>query len=63
LLLGNERHDDFDYPDEEWRYYVLADRFGWTPTQVDEQPAVLVDWLISISGIVREVESERVERQ
>jgi hypothetical protein len=57
VLQGNERHPDFDYPDAEWEYFILADRFGWTPTEVDAQPARLVQMLISIGNAVEEVKS------
>jgi hypothetical protein len=30
-------------------------------TQVDEQPAYLMDWLISISGLVKQVESDNIK--
>jgi len=40
---------------------MLADRFGWTPTEVDEQPAILLDWLIGISGIVEEVKADKLK--
>jgi hypothetical protein len=59
-LQGNERHEDLDYPDREWRYFVLAEKFGWTPQQVDEQPAALLDWLIAIAGVKSEVEAEKI---
>ena len=36
---------------------MLADRFGWTPLQVDEQPAVLLDWLLAIGEVVDEVKA------
>jgi hypothetical protein len=58
LLKGNERHGEFDYPDEEYRYYVLAKKFGWTPTQADQESAVMLDWLIAIAGVVDEVKAE-----
>jgi hypothetical protein len=48
------------YPEVEWHYFLLAERFGWTPSQVDEQPAALLDWLIAIGNIVDEVKSESV---
>lgn len=56
---GGERHESFSYPDEEWAYYLAADKFGWTPSQTDEQPAYLVDWLLAISVIVDEVKAKR----
>lgn len=58
MLKGNERHDDFDYPDEEYKYFILADRFGWTPSQADQESAVMVDWLIAIAGLTEEVKAE-----
>ena len=58
MLKGNERHPEFVYPDEEWEYYLLAERFGWTPKQVDEQPARLVQMLIAVGNIVEEVRTE-----
>jgi hypothetical protein len=58
LLEGNERHDDFDYPDEEYRYYIAAREFGWTPQQLDDSPAVVVDWIMAIHGLVEELKSE-----
>jgi hypothetical protein len=58
-MQGGQVHKDFDYPDTEWQYFLLAERFGWTPTQVDEQPAVLVDWLIAIGNTVDEVKNQK----
>jgi hypothetical protein len=58
-MQGGQIHGDFDYPDIEWQYFLLAERFGWTPTQVDEQPAVLVDWLIAIGNTVDEVKNQK----
>jgi hypothetical protein len=57
LIDGGDRHDAFDYPDDEWFYYLCADRFGWTPTVVDEQPAYLIDWVLAIARTVKEVEN------
>lgn len=37
---------------------MLAERFGWPPTVVDEQPAALLDWLLSIGQIVDEVKAD-----
>lgn len=36
------------YPDEQFYYYTFAKEFGWTPTQIDEQPVYLLDWLMAI---------------
>jgi hypothetical protein len=40
----------------------MADRFGWTPEQVDNLPAEKADWLIAIAGAVEEVRAEKAER-
>jgi hypothetical protein len=61
VLKGNERHSDFVYPDNEWTYYLLADRFGWTPDQVDQQPARLVSMLLAIGNVVDEVKAEKYD--
>ena len=46
------------YPDEEWTYYQFADRFGWTPDQVDNLPAGTADWLLAIAATVTKMQSE-----
>jgi hypothetical protein len=61
-LEGNERHEAFDYPDEQWFYYQMADRFGWTPDQVDDLPASTADWLLAIATTVDIVKAERLAR-
>jgi hypothetical protein len=61
-LEGNERHEAFDYPDEQWFYYQMADRFGWTPDQVDDLPASTADWLLAIATTVDTVKAERLAR-
>jgi len=58
LLEGGERNAQLTYPDDEWFYFLCADRFGWTPTVVDEQPAGIIDWILSISTIVKEIEND-----
>jgi hypothetical protein len=40
----------------------MADRFGWTPEQVDNLPAETADWLIAIAVAVEEVKVEKAER-
>ena len=60
-MQGNERHPDFDYPDDEYRYFAFADRFGWTPNQVDEQPGYLLDWMLAIAALNEEVKAEKLD--
>jgi hypothetical protein len=40
----------------------MADRFGWTPEEVDNLPAGTADWILSIAATVEEVKFERAER-
>jgi hypothetical protein len=60
-LEGGRRHEDFDYPDQEWYYYQMADRFGWTPEQVDNLPVETADWLIAIATTVDSVKADRIK--
>lgn len=61
MIEGKERHEAFSYPDEEWMYYLAAEKFGWTPQQFDEQPAYLVDWMLSIARMVEEVKAKKLD--
>lgn len=51
------------YPDEQYLYFIAAEKFGWTPTEVDEQPAGLFDWLIAISTAVEKVKADKVDKK
>jgi hypothetical protein len=42
---------------------VLAERFGWTPTQVDNEPAAMMDWMLAIANVAKEVEIEEVNKR
>jgi hypothetical protein len=63
LLQGGERHEAFTYPDEQWTYYAFADKFGWTPDQVDNSPASTADWLLSITAPDRRSEGREVRKR
>lgn len=41
----------------------MAERFGWTPEQVDNLPAATADWLLAIAKMVDEVKAERLEQE
>jgi len=41
----------------------MADRFGWTPDQVDNLSPNLADWLIAIGNTVEQVKAERLNEQ
>jgi hypothetical protein len=59
-LEGGERRADLEYPDDEWMYFQMADRFGWTPDQVDNLPASTADYLLAIAATVEQVKADRL---
>lgn len=59
MLAGGQRHEDFIYPDEQFYYFQFANRFGWTPDQVDDLPAATAEWLLAIGSVVDRVQAER----
>ena len=42
----------------QWRDYVLASEFGYTPLQIDDQPAARLDWLIACHNTVEQVKAD-----
>ena len=62
MLQGGHRNDEFEYPDEQWVYYKFADRFGWTPEQVDNLPAATADWLLAIGATIDDIKAEQMEK-
>lgn len=50
-------------PPEQFREYLLADVFGYTPNEIDDQPAARLDWLIACHRTVVAVRSEQQKRQ
>lgn len=60
-MEGGQRHEGFDYPDQQWYYFQMADRFGWTPEQVDNLPVETADWLIAIATTVESVKADRIK--
>ena len=38
---------------------MLASEFGYTPTQIDEQPAARLDWLIACHNTVEQVKADK----
>jgi hypothetical protein len=59
VVSGGIRHEGFEYPDEQWYYYQMADRFGWTPEQTDNLPAGTADWLLAMASMIEEVKIEK----
>lgn len=43
--------------------FFCADRWGWTPLQVAEQPALMLDDLINVTLIVESHRREQAERE
>ncbi len=41
----------------------MAERFGWTPDQVDNLPANTADWLLAIGNVVELARAERANNQ
>jgi hypothetical protein len=56
VLNGGELKEGQTLP-AEWRDYILVSKFGWTKQEIDEQPAVWLDWLISIDKTVEGVKA------
>jgi hypothetical protein len=42
------------------RDFLLVKYFGWTKQQIDEQPAVWLDWMLQIHGVYQEIENQGV---
>lgn len=58
MLEGKRREPSLNYPDKEFLYYFCAKEFGWTIEETDNQPAQMLDWVIAIAGIVKEVQND-----
>jgi hypothetical protein len=39
----------------------MADRFGYTPEEVDNMPAHTADWLVAIGRMVDSVKADRIK--
>jgi hypothetical protein len=42
-----------------WEYWFFADRFGWLPSQVDNESAVILERLRDVALTVEEFQRER----
>lgn len=60
MLKGGEHDARYPLP-AEWRDYLLASKFGWDYEQIQEQPAVWLDWLIMIDSTVEEVKANAIQ--
>ncbi len=48
-------------PWDEYRYVLYADRFGWTPDQVDNLPLKFRRWCLPIANAIDEEHHRRHE--
>lgn len=46
-------------PPPAWREYRLAKTFGYTPQQIDDQPAIRLDWLIACDDTVEQFKADK----
>ena len=58
-MQGNTPNPDLDYPEDEFLYWQFAERYGWTPHQVDAQPVYYLDWILAIGNLKLEIEQEQ----
>jgi hypothetical protein len=65
LLSGHKLAPPLPGEPTEWEkaagYWFFADRFGWTPAQVDDQPAVILDRLREVTILVEEMRQEEAD--
>ena len=58
MLEGQEPDERYPVP-LELRDWKLAKTFGWTWQEIQDQPAVWVDWLLQIEGTASEIQARR----
>jgi hypothetical protein len=51
-----------ELPDRQWIYFLLGKKFGWTPMEVDQIPAMDLDWILAIAHLAAEKEKEKDAR-
>lgn len=44
------------------RDYELADRFGWTPDEIDAAPAIRTDWMLEVARTIDRARENRREK-
>lgn len=49
-------------PWRELRYVIYAERFGWTPGQVNELPLAVEPWVLPISDALNAERERRAEK-
>jgi hypothetical protein len=62
-LTEGRRIPGRSYPDYEFLVHRIASAYGWTPQQIDEVDAHLLDWLIAIQGVEAEIREEEQKKQ
>lgn len=58
MLEGNKPDPAYPLP-AYVRDYQIVRRFGWTYQEIQETPAVWLDWLLSIDGVAAEAEEKK----
>ena len=61
MLEGNKPDPRYPLP-EEVRDWQLAKTFGWTYQQIQEQPAVWLDWILQVDATATEVQNEKAAK-
>lgn len=51
--------DEDRWYEETMQYFWFAERFGWTPDQVDNMPLRVIDRLPGVAAMYDEVQAER----
>ena len=46
-------------PPDQYRDYLLAVTFGYTPQEIDDSPANRLDWLLACHSTVRQFEADK----
>ena len=50
-------------PTDAVKYALFADRFGWTPDQVDDLRMPLADDLLPVLGVIDAVRNEQMKKE
>jgi hypothetical protein len=50
--MAGAPHDKSLIPWEEYRYVAYAQKFGWTPAQVDDLPLHLEPWIFPVMNAI-----------
>ena len=54
--VGADYYLPEELPDRQWIYFLLGKKFGWTPMEIDQIPAIDLDWILAITHLAVEEE-------